>query len=248
MDEQRLQEILGQKLEVPDMVNKKLNETYTRLENETRPAKRRGLCPLENPNGFPEGTVDQTSGTLSCLSRIFVQFRSNTGPDQAWFTDKLTFVDMGRSTPEKLYLMTGAANGGEGWKAEDGLSVIFRITGETTMDVDVLSAELELPGVKSLPAISVPDPATGKTKLELSAIGVKLHNVEDVDRVDYVALDYADGTRYVVIDAAGVLDNTDYGMGTGSGPDWTVWYVFNRLVDPSQVTAVTVNGQRYEVN
>ena len=203
---------------------------------------------VENPNGFPEGTVNQESGTLSYLSHITVLFSTNAGPDQTWFVDKITFVDLERSTPEKLYLMVGAANGAEGWKAEDGLRATFRITGETTADMDVLAAEMELPGVKSLPAVSAADPATGDAKLELSAIGIKLYSVEDIDLVDYVALDFADGTQYVLVDRASALDNTAYAGATGNSPDWTLCYVFNQLVDPSQVTAVTVNSQRYEMN
>lgn len=46
MDEQRLQTILGQKLEVPDMINQKLEETYAQLEGRRRPAKRRGVRPV----------------------------------------------------------------------------------------------------------------------------------------------------------------------------------------------------------
>ena len=41
MDEQRLYDILGQDMEVPDMVDKKLKETYAQMEENQRPAKRR---------------------------------------------------------------------------------------------------------------------------------------------------------------------------------------------------------------
>lgn len=41
MDEQRLHDILGQNVEVPHMVNKKLENTYAQLEGKKRPAKRR---------------------------------------------------------------------------------------------------------------------------------------------------------------------------------------------------------------
>ena len=46
MDEGKLREILGQNLEVPDMVNKKLEETYALAESGQRPAGRRRLRPL----------------------------------------------------------------------------------------------------------------------------------------------------------------------------------------------------------
>lgn len=46
MDEQRLYEILEQDVEVPDMVNQRLEKVYTRLEGRRAPAKRRGRHPL----------------------------------------------------------------------------------------------------------------------------------------------------------------------------------------------------------
>lgn len=46
MDEQRLYDILKQNVEAPDMVNKKLENTYARLGGKQRPARRRGLRPL----------------------------------------------------------------------------------------------------------------------------------------------------------------------------------------------------------
>lgn len=46
MDERRLQDILGQDVEVPDMVNKKLEQTYAQLEGGQRPVKRQGVRPV----------------------------------------------------------------------------------------------------------------------------------------------------------------------------------------------------------
>lgn len=46
MDERKLHEILGQDLEVPDMVNEKLKNTYAQLEGKRCPAKRKGLRPV----------------------------------------------------------------------------------------------------------------------------------------------------------------------------------------------------------
>lgn len=41
MDEQKLHDILGQDVEVPDMINRALEETYSRLTQRQRPAKKR---------------------------------------------------------------------------------------------------------------------------------------------------------------------------------------------------------------
>lgn len=46
MDEQRLRRVLEQDVEVPDMINRKLEQTYARLESGQRPAKRRGARPV----------------------------------------------------------------------------------------------------------------------------------------------------------------------------------------------------------
>lgn len=46
MDEQKLYRILGQDVEVPDMIHKKLEQTYAQLEGGQRPAKRRGVRPV----------------------------------------------------------------------------------------------------------------------------------------------------------------------------------------------------------
>ena len=46
MDEQKLRDILGQDLEVPDIVSKKLENTYSHLTEKQRPANRKGVRPV----------------------------------------------------------------------------------------------------------------------------------------------------------------------------------------------------------
>ena len=62
-----------------------------------------------------------------------------------------------------------------------------------------------------------------------------------------VALEYADGTSYVVCDRAADLDNTEYALSWTRGEEQGLTLVFNRLADPNQVRAVTVDGVRYSV-
>ena len=109
-------------------------------------------------------------------------------------------------------------------------------------DVSLL-ATLELPGTDSLPALSALDPATGEEKARLSAIGLCL--AAHVDQVEAVALEYDDGSTYLVQDKAAGLQNTEYALGDGEGERLTL--VFNRLVDPARVAAVAVDGVRYPV-
>ena len=205
---------------------------------------------VEHPGGFGGGAVDWEHGLLDwALFKPSVSFMS--GADQKVFGGR-TYVDTARSTEEKLCIVQSAANA-PSWKAEDEIEVHFRVLGDVITDgMDTyrdeleLSAQLELPGLKSLPTVTAASPASG-TVAELSAIGLKL-DCEDMDELDYIALDYADGTRYVVRDRISNLDNADYGLGSGSRPDMTLQIVFNRLVDPSQVTAVIVDNQRYEIS
>lgn len=206
---------------------------------------------MEHPGGFGEGAVDWEHGWLNNqVYKPSVMFETMSNVDRPWISGR-TYVDVERSTEEKVCVVESAASLG-GWKAEDGLRIRFIISGDEHeedgrhySDDPVVDTYLGLPAVKSLPTRSVTDPATGST-VELSAIGLML-SCEDIDMVNYVALDYADGTRYVVEDRASNLDNADYGFGSGEHPDMVVRYVFNRLVDPSQVTAVIVDNQRYEV-
>lgn len=154
------------------------------------------------------------------------------------------YADQGRSTTEKLCL-TAALAERSGWKAADGLRIQVRdLSRNVGSEKDVsLLATLELPGTDSLPALSALDPATGEEKARLSAIGLCL--AAHVDQVEAVALEYDDGSTYLVQDKAAGLQNTEYALGDGEGERLTL--VFNRLVDPARVAAVAVDGVRYPV-
>ncbi len=368
MDEKQLHDILGQNVEVPDMINKKLEQTYGLMLQKKRPAKRRGFRPvrtvlvtaaliaalcatataayqlfrqdvavskpqlvqgilgsggtawdeeknydqmgrlsywpkrelapvdeeqamkllgdylpesgyqwqlenftftvegyvldehtstgriyytMERPGGFPEGVVDWEHGMLDFTKVDFDLpiFEPQTEMNWPWFGSR-QYVDVNRSTPEKLVIVEALANplaaSDTGWKAADGLCAKF-------YDGKKAIANLELPGVESLPAVTVKNPETGETAVTFSAIGMMLDtqylrsylpNGDEIhDTMKYLALEYADGTSYVIWD--GGLDNSDY---VCSDEKSTLHHIcFNRLVDPDQVTAVVVNGQRYEV-
>lgn len=208
---------------------------------------------IEHPGGFGEGTVDWQHGLLNWDKiKPSVTFKTRSAVNDGWdsFGGRV-YVDTARSTEEKLCIVDSGANF-ETWKAADGFTVTFRVQGDvhtidgnTIRDDLELEAELELPGVKSLPAVTLTDPAAGKSVL-LSAIGLKL-DCEDMDQVGNITVEFADGTQYVVRDRAGGLDNSDYGLGAGERPEMTLYMVFNRLVDVDQVSAVVVDGTRYEV-
>lgn len=156
------------------------------------------------------------------------------------------YADQARTTDTALAAVASVAVSGTeaGWQAADGLVIGFhdlRLNQDSEKDVSLL-ATLELLGAESLPAVTAVDPDTGERAAVLSAIGIAI-NAEDVDEIGSVVLNYADGTSYVVRDEAQNLDNTEYALGCGSRPSMTLRLCFNRLVDPSQVVSVIVNGQ-----
>lgn len=206
---------------------------------------------IERPSGFPEGVVDWEHGVLDFTKVDFdlPSFEPQTEVKWPWLGGR-QYVDVTRSTPEKLVIVEALANplaaSDAGWKAADGLCAKF-------YDGKKAIANLELPGVESLPAVTVKNPETGETAVTFSAIGMMLDtqylrsylpNGDEIhDTMKYLALEYADGTSYVILD--GGLDNADY---VCSDEKSTLHHIcYNRLVDPAQVTAVVVDGQRYEM-
>ena len=200
---------------------------------------------LERPGSVEGLTVSPEDGeTWADGTGVALNF-CTLDEDGAWRAVSGRFyADQSRSTEEKLCL-TAALGAETGWKASDGLRIRFldlRRNQGSEKDVSLV-AELELPGVDSLPAVSVADPAAGEELARVSAIGMLLQ-VPDVERV---ALEYADGTSYVVCDRAADLDNTEYALSWTRGEGQGLTLVFNRLADPDQVRAVTVDGVRYSV-
>ncbi len=82
-------------------------------------------------------------------------------------------------------------------------------------------------------------------KLQLAALGFA-DAVDDYD-IKYIALEYKDGTNYVVMDRENNIDNTDYALGaspadmSGLVEEPVSTYCFNRIVDVGQVEALVIN-------
>lgn len=100
---------------------------------------------------------------------------------------------------------------------------------------DTLS--IPLPNAE-LPAIQAVSKSISVT---LSPIGISLTSKTSLDgTINYLALEYADGSRYVIRDQNGFLDNTCYSL---LSSDLTqISLSFNRLVDTNQVEKVIVDG------
>lgn len=198
---------------------------------------------LERPDGLEGVEITPEDGEV-CFNGggIALTFRAGENERLGY----RIYADQARTTDTALAAVASFAVSGTkaGWRAADGLKIGFhdlRLNQNNEKDVSLL-ATLELPGAASLPAVTAVDPDTGECAAILSAIGIAL-DTENIDEEDSVVLHYADGSSYVVRDEAQNLDNTEYALGCGSRPDMTLRLCFNRLVDPSQVVSVTVNGQ-----
>ena len=72
-------------------------------------------------------------------------------------------------------------------------------------------------------------------------LGLTKEEAYDPIHLEEISIQYKDGSDYLVYDRDSAIDNTAYLCG-GAGPDQTTMMLaFNRLVDPSEIKAVTVN-------
>ena len=71
--------------------------------------------------------------------------------------------------------------------------------------------------------------------------GLTEEQAEDPYYNTYVGLRYKNGESYVISDDENSVNNTGYVMGTGT------WYkvMYNRLVDPEEISEIEVNGVKF---
>ena len=196
---------------------------------------------LYRPGGLEGITTDGQTGHVDFYGQgsILPGFRALCGGEYLPLGESGQ-ADLTRSTEDTLY-MTEALIAGAGWRAADGLRIEvfwprfmdFRVMA----DMDTL-AVLDLPGLESLPAVTLADPETGEPAAVLSAIGMKLPDSPYLDYDVCIAVTLEDGSVYTVYDFENHLGNNDC-LALGDAPQ----VVFNRLIDPEQVAAVTIDGQ-----
>ena len=198
----------------------------------------------------------------------------------AWISEESTFnfsigsgstmVDLENSTDEKLYCyeyitLDDDQNYVE-MKIEEypcKLKEIYALDYEDPkreeLENQVVSSQTKIPfSINVVAETTFVNPAGGK--IEASPLSLKvdmskgfgLSEVQAADPVNcyYVAINYKDGTNYVVMESNAdgrhscdvEKDNTAYSCGTLTGE-----YVmlFNRLVDTDQISSITVNDVEY---
>lgn len=203
----------------------------------------------------------------------------------AWFSDESTFwfsfegsgehiyVDLDKSTSEKLYCYDYVGFGGrrsslslriEEYPCERGAFLYDDAKYEEAMS-DAMKRKVSIPLMEAATSYTYVNADGGKIEISPMSmtidrkVGLNLVNTHDPWEIYYVAVQYKDGSDYLVwehekyeyfedgtkklIHAAEVeIDNSSYGLGRENGE---LLLVFNRLVDVEQIETIVVNETVY---
>lgn len=126
----------------------------------------------------------------------------------------------------------------------------------TTDKSRIHEAQVAIPAEHTLDLLTFTSDAGGV--LELSPIslsidmgkGLGLTNLEAYDPIhlNTMSIHYTDGSSYQVYDKDGYVDNTAYMCGGCGAAQTEIMLLFNRLIDPSKIDSVEVNGLIYNVS
>ena len=198
----------------------------------------------------------------------------------AWISEESTFnfsigngstiVDLENSTDEKLYCYEYITLDDDQnyvemkieeypCKLKEIYALDYKDPKREELENQVVSSSTKIPFSSNVVAeTTFVNPAGGKIKVSPLSLkvdmskGFGLSEVQAADPVNcyYVAINYKDGTNYVVMESNAdgrhscdvEKDNTAYSCGTLTGE-----YVmlFNRLVDTDQISSITVNDVEY---
>lgn len=135
MDEGKLREILGQNLEVPDMVNKKLEETYALAESGQRPAGRRRLRPLRTVL-IAAAAIALLCGTAAAATVIARQSRTHLihSEEEKWDVIESALENSGKDAPAAVAI-GGGFNGAWDYKTDaEGVEDWWNAYGNTPLE------------------------------------------------------------------------------------------------------------------
>ena len=126
----------------------------------------------------------------------------------------------------------------------------------TTDKSRIHEAQVAIPAEHTINLLTFTSDAGGV--LELSPIslsidmgkGLGLTNLEAYDPIhlNTMSIHYTDGSSYQVYDKDGYVDNTAYMCGGCGAAQTEIMLLFNRLIDPSKIDSVEVNGLIYNVS
>lgn len=193
------------------------------------------LCySLENPSGISGLSVGEGDNEV---------WNDGTGIGVRCSAFGHTYLDPERSTATKYYIVAPMVMGQQ----------------EESVDLELFCYREGISEIIHLDRVSIPlgtDMPRAQTegkgeKAVMSPIGMCLEGAKDWGSLKYSALEYRDGSRYVLLDREKKQDNTAYRLiseGIGADPEEKVMrLVFNRLVDVEQVAAVWIDDARLPI-
>ncbi|MDR3209645.1 MAG: hypothetical protein LBT36_03350 [Oscillospiraceae bacterium] len=200
---------------------------------------------VENPDGFPGQWRFYGNGIVG-----FDYDHTDFDYYEMVWTDvnspESQYLDSARSSDTKwyfcsYYIITGEQGFGNSDEIEvslhryDPAAKAGNLVSTTVLSIKIPVPPADLPGALFS--------YNGAEAVTLSPIGIRVSSaalgLEDPDKIDYLALEYDDGSLYVVLDGDGFVDNSTYGLIPMSF-DRITW-TFNRLVDTNRVVRVLVN-------
>ena len=228
---------------------------YSELDNEAKGA----FMSEESTFSFRvDGTaeniyVDLEKSTETCLHCYYYGLFVFDGPlaDGKSPTLDITYAD----EPLVDIYMNEPLDGSYMDESLDGSYMDESLDG-TTDKSRIHEAQVAIPAEHTLNLLTFTSDAGGV--LELSPIslsidmgkGLGLTNLEAYDPIhlNTMSIHYTDGSSYQVYDKDGYVDNTAYMCGGCGAAQTEIMLLFNRLIDPSKIDYVEVNGLIYNVS
>ena len=228
---------------------------YSELDNEAKGA----FMSEESTFSFRvDGTaeniyVDLEKSTETCLHCYYYGLFVFDGPlaDGKSPTLDITYAD----EPLVDIYMNEPLDGSHMDESLDGSYMDESLDG-TTDKSRIHEAQVAIPAEHTINLLTFTSDAGGV--LELSPIslsidmgkGLGLTNLEAYDPIhlNTMSIHYTDGSSYQVYDKDGYVDNTAYMCGGCGAAQTEIMLLFNRLIDPSKIDYVEVNGLIYNVS
>jgi hypothetical protein len=193
---------------------------------------------LENPDGITGYEVFENGEIWFKAETIFT--RTNL--------PSFLYLDSAMSSDTKLYICEYYINTGDKTLNEIQVELGEYLTdkegaGTVQESVTIPVASADIPGITA--AYS-----NNNAAIKVSPIGIRVDCAafglaSDGYDLNYLALEYADGSRYVVLDKDGFLDNTCYAI--ASMEDSVITYSFNRIVHTNSIVKVIINGVELDI-
>lgn len=184
---------------------------------------------LENPDGIEGLQVGEGDSEV---------WSDGSGINVMCTGSSHTYLDQARSTGTKWYIMAPIAVYNH--LEQLTLRLLFRNQAAQSGWDELDRADI--PVGKTMPTVSG---SLGDQSAQLSAVGLLLTDfAADPAEISHVALEYQDGSRYVLVDQSTKQVNVSYRMSAGADvglKQEEYRLVFNRLVDITQISAVVVD-------